>query len=88
MGNYVGTFFSLNNYFFAGLTKNSRIKAPTSNTTPRTKRFAVKLGTKYKTKRIMPAPDTICTSACGFIHSLNIAFIFRKSPPLRKVWHS
>ena len=51
---------------------------------PSTKRLAVKLGIKYKSKKATAAPVIECTSACGFVHSLNIAFIFIKITSFKK----
>ena len=56
-------------YFRAGLTKNSKINAKTNKKTPSTKRLAVKLGKKYKSKKATATPVSVCTSACGFLHS-------------------
>jgi hypothetical protein len=61
-------------YFFPAFDAKSQSTPPISKTRPNTKIYGIKVGRKYRTKRAIPAPETECESACGFVHSLIILF--------------
>lgn len=71
------TFFkrlNLSIYFLPPILAKSHKTPLISKINPKTKRYGVRFGRKYKTKRAMPAPLTRCESAWGLVHALIILF--------------